>query len=91
MSLPELGATKSIILQECSLVPCTWSEIVGEANRSEPTILVHVNELISKKFLEKTADKKYKTTDLGKNLMRLFEKRTEIEYEIQKLMRNGKH
>ena len=72
----ELGHTKSMILHECLNRECSWSEIVLETQRSEPAILVHINELIRNGFIIKTNNKKYRTTKQGIKLLTLIKQRT---------------
>lgn len=66
-----VGETKVQILQSC-ITPKHWSDLVGITKKAEPTLLVHVNDLIKMRLLEKNDENRtYSTTDKGLEFLKL--------------------
>lgn len=89
-----IGETKHQILEVC-LTPKHWSELRDITKKSEPTLLVHVNDLIKMKYLNKNDDKKtYQTSEHGVQFLELIPhvrpfpegKKT---YELVKMVQKG--
>lgn len=67
----KIGDTKRIILESC-LTPKHWSDLKEVTKKSEPTLLVHVNDLIQMRFISKNEeDKTYQTTEQGVKFLAL--------------------
>ena len=64
-----IGETKAAILESC-INPKTWSEIVKITGKTEPTIMVHLNDLKDDGLLENTKGM-YQTTEEGLQFLKL--------------------
>lgn len=67
----KLGETKSTILESC-ITPKSWSELVKITGKTEPTLMVHLNDLQDKNLIAKTDQGFYETTDSGKTFVDLI-------------------
>lgn len=69
--IDRVGDTKIQILQSC-IIPKHWSELVDITKKSEPTLLVHVNDLMKMRLLEKKEENRtYLTTEKGIEFLKL--------------------
>lgn len=66
----KLGETKSAILESC-ITPKSWSELVKATEKTEPTLMVHLNDLQDKELIAKTTEGTYQTTDAGIRIVNL--------------------
>lgn len=88
-----VGQTKIQILESC-LTPKSWGELKSIIKKSEPTLLVHINDLNKMRLLEKNEnDRKYLTTEHGIDFLKLqphmkstLDKRPK---EIRKMVQRG--
>jgi hypothetical protein len=72
MIAERIGETKRQILESC-LTPKRWSELIDIIKKSEPTLLVHVNDLIKMKYLNKDdSEKTYQTSENGVKFLELI-------------------
>jgi len=89
-----IGETKRQILELC-LTPKHWSELKDITKKSEPTLLVHVNDLMQMKYLNKSEDEKtYQTTENGVKFLELIPHvrpfpQGKLTYELVKLVQKG--
>ena len=60
----KIGDTKVTILESC-INPRSWSELVRITSKSEPTLMVHLNDLQNEQLIQKTSEGFYVTTDAG--------------------------
>jgi DNA-binding transcriptional ArsR family regulator len=69
--LERVGDTKIQVLQSC-ITPKHWSEIVEIIKKSEPTLLVHINDLMKMRLLDKNEETRtYLTTEKGVEFLKL--------------------
>ncbi|MDE1830263.1 MAG: hypothetical protein KGI25_08070 [Thaumarchaeota archaeon] len=69
--IDRVGETKIQILQSC-ITPKHWSELVEITKKAEPTLLVHVNDLMKMRLLEKNENERtYLTTEKGMEFLKL--------------------
>lgn len=67
----KVGDTKKQILESC-LTPKRWTDLVSITGKSEPTLLVHVTDLIKMRLLEKNdEEREYITTEKGVDFLKL--------------------
>ena len=59
-----MGDTKVTILESC-INPRSWSELVRITSKTEPTLMVHLNDLREENLIQKNNDGSYVTTDAG--------------------------
>lgn len=64
-----IGETKATILESC-INPKSWTEIVKITGKTEPTIMVHLNDLKDEGLIV-NQDGLYKTTDEGLEFLKL--------------------
>jgi len=72
-----LGDTKAVILEQC-IIPKSWTELVKATKKTEPTLMVHLNDLRDQQLIEKTSDGLYLTTENGVRVSFIPNMRTEI-------------
>lgn len=69
--IDRVGDTKRQILESC-LTYKHWSELVDVTKKSEPTLLVHVNDLMKMRLLDKDEENRtYVTTEKGVAFLKL--------------------
>ncbi|UVS69806.1 hypothetical protein [Nitrososphaera viennensis] len=66
----KIGETKATILESC-VIPKSWSELVKITGKTEPTLMVHLNDLQGKELIAKTDQGFYETTEAGKQFVEL--------------------
>jgi hypothetical protein len=66
----KLGETKVVILESC-ITPKSWTDLVKETGKTEPTLMVHLNDLQDKNLITKTEQGFYQTTDSGIEIVSL--------------------